>query len=395
MIIDASFLINSASKQIFNALGVENSYFVGGCVRDIILGRKIFDIDIATPLCPTEIINALENANIRNLPTGFEHGTISAIIDKTAYEITSFRKDVLGDGRHALVEFTKNINEDAKRRDFTINALYCKFDGSIIDPTGYGIDDLAAKIIRFVGNPTERIQEDYLRILRFFRFYSQLETFSIDESGCAACFKFAPKIPTLSRERIYNEISKILIAPNAINTLKFLDKGAILSLIIGKNYDLPKFQIYYDNVKNLGQKTDFINALSAILPINIEIMMQIYENLRLSKQELKRLIAVCKLCDFLTKDFSIASLKKTAYKFGKSTILDFLLSKIENCADKFMAINEFEIPVFPIKSEFLFAKGLKSGPKMGRVLQNLEEKWIENYFIISENEIEQIIESIG
>lgn len=389
------FLQRQDVKAVFSALGCDNVYIVGGAVRDAIINRAVNDIDFATILLPDEIIKQLKKANIKYVPTGIEHGTISAIIDKKPYEITTFRKDIETFGRHANVEFTSDIKADAKRRDFTINALYCNQNGEIFDPIGKGIDDIKAKKIAFVGNPIDRIEEDYLRILRLFRFFAQLDGFSIDDGAIEACNKLGFNIPKLSRERINFEIMKILGADNAPNALELMDKNQILSFAIGDNYDLKPIDILWANQKQIGIAPNHIRSLIAILVREKAYIIDFCKNLRISNKEKAILLDMVKMANFLDGKFEIKNLKIAAFKFGKNLVLDFILSNIANCKEIYRQLSEFEVPNFPIDGKILGDMGVKSGPKMGKILQSLETIWLENDFMIDDKIIKQEIEKLG
>lgn len=395
MKISHEFLQRPAVEALFNALGFDKTYIVGGAVRDAIIGRAVNDIDFATTLLPDEIITHLKEAKIKFVPTGIEHGTISAIIDKKPYEITSFRKDIETFGRHANVEFTCDITSDAKRRDFTINALYCNKEGEIFDPIGKGIDDLKSKKITFVGNPIDRIEEDYLRILRLFRFFAQLDGFSIDNGAIDACQMLGHKIPKLSRERINVEIMKIMGAKNAPNALELMDKSQILSFTIGENYDLKPIDVLWENQKQIDLAPNSIRSLIAILPHTKANIIDFCGMLRVSNKEKETLLAIVKMANFIDGKFEIRNLKIAAFKFGKNLVLDFILSNIANCKKIYQQLLEFEVPNYPIDGKILGNMGVKSGPNMGKILKNLEQVWFENDFKIDDNKIKQEIEKLN
>lgn len=394
MKISHEFLQRPAVEALFNALGFEKNYIVGGAVRDAIIGRVVNDIDFATTLLPDKIITHLKEAKIKFVPTGIEHGTISAIIDKNPYEITSFRKDIETFGRHANVEFTSDIKSDAKRRDFTINALYCNKAGEVFDPTGKGIDDLKSKKIAFVGNPVDRIEEDYLRILRLFRFFAQLDDFSIDENAINACKNLGENIAKLSRERINVEIMKILGANNAPKALNLMDENQILFHTIGEKYNLDKIKTLWENQNQIGLSPNPIRSLIAILPYEKDYILRFCADLRLSNKEKTILLDMVKMADFLDGDFNTKMLKIAAFKFGKSLVLDFILSNMANCYEIYQELSSFEVPNFPIDGQKLMKYNVKSGPNMGKILKSLEQIWFENDFIIDDNKIMQEIEKL-
>ncbi|PZQ43290.1 MAG: hypothetical protein DI551_12400 [Micavibrio aeruginosavorus] len=214
----ADWMTDHRSVKIMRVLGgyadEPEALFVGGCVRNLLLGLPVSDLDIATIHPPLQVIEKLKNDGIRFIPTGLEHGTVTAFIDDAKFEITTLRKDIETDGRHAVIAFTDKWEEDAKRRDFTINTLLASPQGMVFDPLERGIDDLEMRLVKFVGNPQERIAEDYLRILRFFRFYAQYGSGAPDKEALGACADNAAKISLLSKERVTQEILKIVSVAN-------------------------------------------------------------------------------------------------------------------------------------------------------------------------------------
>ena len=223
------------ARALWRALnddGERQTLFVGGCVRNALLDAPVYDLDLATLHTPDEVISRLEAAGIRAIPTGVDHGTITAVINKHAFEITTLRKDVETDGRHAVIAFSTDWNEDANRRDFTMNTLLCDVEGNVYDPTGQGIDDLNARRLRFVGEASARIAEDYLRILRYFRFHALYAEGAPDAGILAACKQAAPHIEGLSRERITQEVFKILMVDKPADTLRIMRDNNILTALL-------------------------------------------------------------------------------------------------------------------------------------------------------------------
>ncbi|MCB1559266.1 MAG: CCA tRNA nucleotidyltransferase, partial [Alphaproteobacteria bacterium] len=204
---------NLETRKIFRILGKDSVRFVGGCVRNALLGEVIGDIDLATSLPPQNVTERLLKNGIKSIPTGIQHGTVTAVINGKSYEITTLRIDMDTDGRHASVTFSADWQEDAKRRDFTMNALYADMDGHVYDPLGSGISDLKQRKVKFVGDPYLRIKEDYLRILRFFRFHTQYGKGRINAKGYRACLDLKDGLKSLSKERVTQELSKILLSP--------------------------------------------------------------------------------------------------------------------------------------------------------------------------------------
>ncbi len=250
-------LLTPPVQRILTALD-NNACLVGGCVRDTLLGRPVNDIDIATPLLPETVVARLQAADITVIPTGLQHGTVTAVIDKTPYEITTLRRDVQTDGRHATVAFTNAYAEDANRRDFTINALYLTPSGQVTDPTN-GRKDLAQKRLCFIGDPTKRIREDYLRLLRFFRFLAQLPDFCPDSASLAACYREAAGLNHVSAERKRDELFKILTAPRATLAVTLLYQGGILPFLL-PTYRADKFIDFV----NRAPQADLLERLAVL-----------------------------------------------------------------------------------------------------------------------------------
>lgn len=236
MRLEAEWLRAPDSARVMALLheGGQGAWFVGGCVRNALIGAPVEDIDIATDARPERVLALAEAAGIKAVATGLEHGTVTLVIDHRPFEITTLRRDVATDGRHATVAFTDRIDEDAARRDFTINALYATADGTLLDPTGQGLADLAARRLRFIGSPQERITEDYLRILRFFRFHAWYADpiGGIDAEGLAACAELADGVELLSRERIGAEMKKLLSAPDCAPALATMAHAGVLTRIL-------------------------------------------------------------------------------------------------------------------------------------------------------------------
>ena len=225
------WLTRPATQGVFAALAGHQVLAVGGCVRNALLWRAVSDVDMATDALPDQVIACAEAAGLRAVPTGIDHGTVTVVSDGIAHEVTTFRRDVETDGRHAVVAYATDVAQDAARRDFTMNALYCTADGTVIDPLG-GLPDLHAGRVRFVGDPAQRIAEDHLRILRFFRFHAHFATDGIDPEGLAACAAGADGIDQLSRERIGAEVRKLLSAANPAPAVAAMALAGILARVL-------------------------------------------------------------------------------------------------------------------------------------------------------------------
>ena len=231
--IEADWLQSEGVKRVIAAFGGKQIYFVGGCVRNTLLGAPITDIDLATPLTPEQVTKHAEVAGLKSVPTGIEHGTVTLVAGSEHFEVTTFRQDVETDGRHAKVKFSQHLDDDAARRDFTMNALYADPAGKLIDPVD-GLRDLKAGKLRFIGEPAARITEDYLRILRFFRFhawYANQEA-GIDQEGLAACAEHAAGLDNVARERVGAEFIKLLTAPNPYPVIASMAQTGVLQHIV-------------------------------------------------------------------------------------------------------------------------------------------------------------------
>ncbi len=354
--------------------------FVGGCVRNTIIGKPVSDIDIATIHRPDAVMQMLLGAGIRAIPTGMEHGTVSAIIDKTTFEITTLRRDVETDGRHAVIAFTDRWDEDAERRDFTINTLLATPHGHVFDPTGRGLDDLSARKIIFVGEAGQRIAEDYLRILRFFRFHGQYGEGTPDETAMEACRMHADKVAKLSKERITQEFFKILLLPNAADILDLMYKAGVMSSIRSGSYMhgamevLCKLQNRYEAVHTLAR-------LSLVTGFHRSYSEQW---LVLSNEQKDRLDAITGAYEGI-KPVNKKHIRAMVYQFDNATVLQsylLWLAVTGNNPDlEIMDIARYwQPPTFPITGDDLIAAGIPPGKNLGAKLKALEEKWIKSDF---------------
>lgn len=370
--------------RIFDALHPGGAcYIVGGAVRDALLGLQTADIDFAVPFAPDETEMLLNRAGIPAVPTGKSHGTISAIIGKKAYEITSMRKDIETDGRFAIVEYCTDLSQDAKRRDFTINALYCDENGNIHDPNGEGLNDLRNKVLKFVGAPDLRIKEDFLRILRLYRFYAQLEYIEIDQSSETAAKNLAPNIKNLSVERVWSELKKLATGPRLFGAIKKLEECGIW-------WEFFQSKPQYDCLSNLLDNEDFINLdpitrLLSLLPIQSDL--EFCNRLKMSNLEKNRFVARKKAFESQEKSYEVL-----AYLYSNQTAMDLYFAR-ENPINRetISRICGFVRPNFPIKSNIIAEAGVMPGPKLGAILKAAETCWLKNGFSISNEELDAII----
>lgn len=382
----ADWLNNDALVKVMSVLneGDGIARIVGGTVRDALLNiywnrsKKIGDLDIASTLSPDENMTRLEKEGIKVIPTGLKHGTITAVVGKKHFEITTLRRDIETDGRHAVVEYTDDWVEDANRRDFTINALYLDLDGTVHDPLG-GFDDLKAAKVRFIGDARERIKEDALRILRFFRFSSDIEVGGVDESGMLACVELKEMIGGLSGERIWQELKRILKSKRVMQVIPVLASIGILREIL-PNYEGYDLLLKFVKLEKKLNRKDPVSRLSCLLPEDENKIHETARALKLSNKERDKLLAFA--VPYHKHNLTAKSLRKVLYKFGKDVVIFNLIASGEMDQKTISFIENYEIPEMPIKGADLIAEGWNAGPEMGAELKRREEQWIENDFEI-------------
>ena len=394
------------AKRIFEALNTysESSEvrYVGGCVRKIIKKETVDDIDLATNLVPSEVCDALKRQNINFYETGIQHGTITAIIDDYKYEITSLRKDVSTDGRHAKVEFSSDWKEDAARRDFSINSIYSDKDGNLFDPYN-GKKDLESGNINFIGDSENRIKEDYLRILRYVRFFINYSNQSHDLNIIKKIKKNIGGVSKLSSERLLDEFKKLTIS-NAFLKI-FNDKISLelIEIIFPQLKNLENFKKLNSHAIDNLAKVDFIFLLSLLIVDGSDNTDYFLYKFNISKKDQKRLKSI----DFFYKEnvsiknFNEKNFNKIFYYNGKQTVIDiinyklFTSSKVEKKLIKLIETYNYKvIPTLPIDASTLMTKyNIAEGKMLGKKLKLIEETWVQNSFQISEKQIQKIIKS--
>lgn len=367
--------------------GGEHAKIVGGAVRDTLMNHfcdkdnPIGDVDIACSLAPEENIALLEAAGIKVMPTGLKYGTVTAVINKKPYEITTLRHDISTDGRHAIVEYSDDWLGDAQRRDFTINALYMDADGAIYDPLN-AIKDVKAGKVRFIGDASIRIKEDALRILRFFRFSSQFDNGGIDETGMIACVDLRDMIGNLSGERIWQEFEKILNSKRAMHVIPVLASIGIIKKIIGDFINCDRF-LKYAKQENKLNIQNVIGRLSCLLPNDNNKIEKSAHHLRLSNKQIEQLVKFASV--YPEHDLSSKILRKVLYQYGKEVVIHNLICKEALDQQSLNFINEYKIPSFHVSGKDLINEGWKAGPELGAELKRREKKWIEADFKVKEN----------
>jgi len=369
---DADWTRREGLAALTAALGPENLRWVGGAVRDGLLGVAVHDVDAATVLMPAEVVARCGRAGIRTVPTGIEHGTITAILKDGPVEVTTLRRDVATDGRRATIAFAKEWQEDAARRDFTINALYAHPESLEIEDFFGGLADLAEGRVRFIGEAAARIAEDHLRILRYYRFQTRFGA-ELDAEAEDACASLAHTLKGLSRERVAAELLALLALPDPHPTIARMRERGVLPVI------LP--EACAPQVAALGQLVaaetaqgfppDPVRRLAALLPPSPEVAETVAARLRLSKAQRGRLVSAAE-----RSAGDAAHPKALAYRLTPPVAIDRLLLSGGNAR----ALVGWSVPLFPLKGGAIVARGVTAGPLVARILQAVEARWVEEGF---------------
>ncbi len=360
-------LMTPALRDLFNALNGQ-VYFVGGAVRDLLSKRPINDIDLTTPLTPAQVEQALSGTNIHIHPTGIKHGTLTLVLDdKTVVEITSFRADKKTDGRHAVVQFGQDIVQDAQRRDFTINAIYMDGDGNVLDFVG-GLKDLHKKRLRFIGNPILRIEEDALRILRYFRFFAQTNQKYPDKATLKACRAKRHLIDNLSKQRIQNEILKLLDVLEPQRALHFMMRSGVLKKAIGI-YDMQALRFLLRQEKRTGFKTVALFRLWVLCGGQLP-------DLAWSRAQMKLAASWQKALNMPFKTHQ--DIYEVLYRLGRDTLLNMLLIKRKDIYfPSFQFYAAFKTPVLPFTPTDVTDFFHIEGDKLGQKIRLCEDIWLK------------------
>lgn len=384
----SGWLARSQTQSVLSVLNADDATTrcVGGCVRDALMGVATPDteVDMATDLPPQEVMARLKKAKIKCVPTGIKHGTVSAILyeaDKPlVYEITTLRVDVTTDGRHAEIAFTEDWQGDAARRDFTINALYADADGTLHDPTGHGLADIKANRVRFIGDAAARIEEDYLRVLRYFRFHFRLTpAVEMDADALAACRAAAVPLRGLSGERKQQEMLKIMALPDADKAARALQKAGLLRPVLAIE------PVEFDMLAAMtGLADDPLLRLMALLP-STEAAQTLAASLRLSNKQKMRLTKAMEMP--LDLAHLPAALPKVLYFDGAQAVADRALLALASDADNAPALHaavaaaqDYVRPKFPLTGAMMQKAGLADGPAMGQMATALEQWWVAQGF---------------
>ena len=369
-------------QHLLAALG--DARVAGGAVRNALLGAAVTEVDVATSLSPDEVMKRAAAAGYSVHPTGLEHGTVTVAREGVAFEVTTLRHDVETDGRRAKVAFTDDWEADARRRDFTMNALYCSASGEVFDPVS-GMDDLLSRRVRFVGDAAQRIAEDYLRILRFFRFHAQYGQGAPDAAGLAACGALKAGLKQLSAERVRQELMKLLVAPGAVAAVEAMASAGVLGEVL-PGADVVVFARMAAIDAREGFQPDAVLRLAALAP-----QMDVKEALRLSNAESARLDGLT-CAPVFSPTMDDAELRRARYVLGDLFAPAVRLCWARSDAEGWHAAYAFAdtpVQVFALKGADLLALGFKPGPDVGRVLRSLEEIWIASDFSASKEALLQ------
>jgi poly(A) polymerase len=386
---DAGWLTRGEVAELLARLNRdgEEARVVGGAVRNALLGLPVEEIDVATTAVPEDVVRRVEAAGWKAVPTGIEHGTVTVVIRGKPFEVTTLRRDIETFGRKAKVMFGRDWAADARRRDFTMNALSAAVDATVYDYVG-GLADVAARRVRFIGEPATRIAEDYLRILRFFRFHAWYGAGAPDRDGLHACIVARAGLETLSRERIRTELSKLLLAPHATPALAVMTEAGLLGMVLGGVPLLASFENMSKVEAVAGFAADAVRRLGALGVFIKEDAERLSERLRLSNAEAMRLHALEGWWRVSPANGEQAA-HALLYHVGKESFIDRVLlawSRAEAGAKdqawRRLATlpQRWTAPVFPLKAADIINRGIAAGPALGQALRRAEQIWIEADF---------------
>ncbi|WP_394893590.1 CCA tRNA nucleotidyltransferase [Mesorhizobium sp. AaZ16] len=400
VIAGANWLARDELQRLLKALSAqgEEARIAGGAVRNALFAEPVADIDIATTNLPDETVRRVEAAGFKAVPTGAEHGTITAIAGGKPYEVTTLRADVETDGRRAKVRFGRDWAEDAQRRDFTINALYAEADGTVVDLVG-GLADIESRTLRFIGEPEDRIREDYLRILRFFRFFAWYGAGRPDAEGLKACARLKEGLDQLSAERVWNELKKLLSAPDPSRALLWMRQAGVLTRVLpeSEKWGIDAIHPLVKAELELGWAADPLLRLMAIVPPDATRMAGLAERLRLSNAEAERLTNWARTVQPVSS-LPEDALARQLYRSDRRGFIDRLRLALSSARSRgaeddkalieaggysrLLAYAEgWQKPEFPIRGRDLAALGAEAGPRLGEIMRDLEKQWVEEGFL--------------
>jgi poly(A) polymerase len=385
----APWLEAAETQAVFKALGAQGhiARAVGGSVRNTLLGRPVGDVDLASDAEPETVMELAKAAGLKAVATGLDHGTVTVISGHRPFEVTTLRTDVETFGRHANVSFTDDWEADARRRDFTINALYADADGTLYDPLD-GLTDIEAHRVRFIGDPDARIAEDYLRILRFFRFVAELDSPELDRDGLAACVRQHGGLDQLSAERVHSELARLLVADAALRALAAMYDHGLLVALLGSVCHLPRLERLIAIEEQVGGERNAMARLAALALMTGEDAERLTARFKLSGAERSMLVNAGKYRE-IDAGLDESDARRQLYRLGgdawRHAVLqawasDGALPQSQTWRALFDLPDRWEIPEFPLQGADILALGLEAGPRVGEVLKTLETQWMDDDF---------------
>jgi poly(A) polymerase len=389
------------TRAVLEALGGQGK-FVGGAVRNALLGKPVADIDIATPLLPDAVVAILKKAGLGAVPTGIEHGTVTAVANGKPLEVTTLRRDVSTDGRRATVAFTADWAEDAQRRDFTMNALYADAEGEVLDTVG-GVEDLKAGRVRFVGDPATRIREDYLRILRLFRFHAWYGKGEMDSDALHAAAEGKAGLAQLSGERVQKELLRLLEADDPAPVLRTMAATGILSELLPGALDIARLEHIARIDAEAFFKPDPVLRLAALLPPDAAAAEALANKLKLSNAYADRIVDLANAREKIVSYLSVKETRKLLYRLGAARFKDRIFLKWAEDPKESNAINwrmllavadSWERPTFPLSGREVMMAGVPQGPLIGRILEEVEDWWVDADFIEDEFSLAERLKAV-
>lgn len=396
-----SWITDAKTRAVLDALGPD-ARFVGGAVRNALIGRDVADIDIATPREPDEVTKRLTAAGLGAVPTGVEHGTVTAISSGKPFEVTTLRRDVQTDGRRAVVAFTTDWKEDAQRRDFTMNALYATADGEVVDLVD-GVEDLKAGRVRFVGDATTRIREDYLRILRLFRFHAWYGKGEIDSQALHAAAAEKAGLAHLSGERVQKELLKLIEAENPAPVLRTMAAAGILAELLPGPLSIGRLERLAAIDSEAFFMPDPLLRLAALLPNDTAVAVEVATRLRLSNAQMLRLEDIAGAKEKIVSYLSVKEVRKLLYRIDTGPFKDRVFLKwAEDPKDSnavqwrmLLAVADaWERPRFPLTGRDVMLAGVPEGPLVGKILAEVEDWWVDADFIEDEFSLAERLKAV-
>jgi poly(A) polymerase len=380
-------------KAIVEALGVDEARFVGGAVRDSLLGLPVSDIDIATTVVPTEVMSRLSDRGMKVIPTGIDHGTVTVVANDRVFEVTTLRKDVATDGRRAVVAYSTDWQEDAARRDFTINALYLNMSGQVTDYFG-GLDDLAQGHVRFIGKAETRIAEDALRILRFFRFHARFGKAAPDVASFTACVARSKDLMTLSRERVRDELLKLLVVRDPVPVVRLMLEHGLLKAVIPEIVATDRLATLVRLEEAHGDVSG-LRRLAALLPPDAGVLEHVGNGLRLSRKQVSRLV---KMADRPIGDLqTVQAMRAYIYLQGAEALTDVaLLGAVpeNDLARVLTESRDWTPPRLPVSGKDFIQRGMSPGPDVAKAVQAFDKLWIAHEFQEDSHKINELIDRV-